>query len=600
VLEARDEQQLSSRGAFLVPVPMLRGGSETMHHVAGKLTILTLCLGLVPGCELPATGDDGLITLESGGPPDEPPIFLDQGWDDATRAAFYQTTQGSRMLPYEWFLHLEQANSRQAFRANSNMRRMGFLVDPATAANPDRLPIGFAKDVHPERGAALGLTCAACHTGELKYAGQRIRIDGGQSMGDLEQFQDGLLASLQATLADSGKFQRFGDNILGSDADASARAALRAEVEQVRDWWVGRVTRSRGLSPHGPSRTDAFTIIGNEVVCALFENPANCRPGVAPTQFPHLWDTSDFDWVQYNSSVHSPLGRNVGQVTGVFAEASFDQFGLNSSADIHNLVALENMIAQLRSPAWPEDLLGAIDHDLAAQGSAIYAAACASCHTLDPQPRTDPNAFGMTFAKVNFNTPLIFPDGTLIPPELGGLGTDPLAALSFATRVADPGPFTQAAAELGVIEPDGTVRVATLLNMSGTMIIQRFFAFSGLSDLEKLAYLGFREALRPSIAQLTTYKARPLNGIAFTAPFLHNGSVPSIYELLLPPSQRTKQFHVGNLEFDPVHLGYSTEPQAHTVLLDTTLLGNSNSGHYYGTNLSHDERMALIEYIKTL
>jgi hypothetical protein len=575
-----------------------------MHHVAGKLTVLTLCLGLLPGCELQATGDDGLITLEQGGPPDEPPIFLDQGWDDATRAAFYQTTQGSRMLPYEWFLHLEQADSRQAFRANSNMRRMGFLVDPVTDANPDRLPVGFAKDVHPERGASLGLTCAACHTGELEYAGQRIRIDGGQSMGDLEQFQDGLLASLQATLADSGKFKRFGDNILGSGASASARAALRAEVEQVRDWWVGRVTRSRGLSPHGPSRTDAFTIIGNEVVCALIQNPANCRPAVAPTQFPHLWDTSDFDWVQYNSSVHSPLGRNVGQVTGVFAEAFFDAGGLNSSADIDNLVALEDMISQLRSPAWPEDLLGPIDQELAAQGSAIYASACASCHTLDPQPRTDPNAFGVTFAKVNFATPLIFPDGSLIPPELGGLGTDPLAALSFATRRADAGPFADEAAARGILAEDGTAPVAGLLSISGGAIIQRFFLENGFFHedpfLRLYPYLGFRESLSPSIAQLTTYKARPLNGIAFTAPYLHNGSVPSMYELLLPPSQRTKQFHVGNLEFDPVHLGFSTTPQAHTVLLDTTLLGNSNAGHYYGTDLSHDERMALIEYIKTL
>ena len=63
-------------------------------------------------------------------------VFLDQGWDAATRAAFYQTTQGSRMLPYEWFLRLEQATSTQPFRSPPNMRRMGFLVDGESASNP--------------------------------------------------------------------------------------------------------------------------------------------------------------------------------------------------------------------------------------------------------------------------------------------------------------------------------------------------------------------------------------------------------------------------------------------------------------------------------
>jgi hypothetical protein len=115
-----------------------------------------------------------------------------------------------------------------------------------------------------------------------------------------------------------------------------------------------------------------------------------------------------------------------------------------------------------------------------------------------------------------------------------------------------------------------------------------------------IEYLGFRESPDPTVAQLTTYKARPLNGVAFTAPYLHNGSVASIYELLLPSEERLKKFYVGSKHFDPIYLGCSTKRQPNSVLLDTTALGNGNSGHEFGTDLNHDQRMAVIEYIKTL
>ncbi len=106
---------------------------------------------------------------------------------------------------------------------------------------------------------------------------------------------------------------------------------------------------------------------------------------------------------------------------------------------------------------------------------------------------------------------------------------------------------------------------------------------------------------------LLAYKARPLNGIWTSAPFLHNGSVPNLYQLLLPAAERDTQFHIGNWEFDPVTLGFATQPSENSFLFDTTLLGNSNAGHEYGTGyypdkpaLTESERWALIEYLKTL
>ena len=47
------------------------------------------------------------------------------------------------------------------------------------------------------------------------------------------------------------------------------------------------------------------------------------------------------------------------------------------------------------------------------------------------------------------------------------------------------------------------------------------------------------------------YKARPLAGMWATAPFLHNGSVPNLYYMLVPAAERPKKFFVGHREFDP-------------------------------------------------
>lgn len=556
-----------------------------MKNVRTKLALYTLggAIAITAGSVLAKDSRSELFKK-----PDNRVVFLEQGWDRDKRAMFYQTSQGSRMLPYEWFLKLEQARSSRKLSDPANMRKMGYLVDDRSDANPDRLPVGFAKDVDPIKGDAIGLTCAACHTGQLQYHGKKIRIDGGQSLGDLEQLQNAILASLSATLEDNKKFKRFSNNVIGRSASDTARGELLNKVKFYRDWWQARIERSRGFSPHGPSRTDAFTIIANEVTCWSLAIPENCITAAAPVQFPFLWNTPDFNWVQYNSSVHSPLGRNVGEVTGVFAEMEIATDGsIASSANINNLYDLEALLKELQAPEWPEDILGPIDRNLANQGSAIFADKCVSCHTEDPQPRTAPNVFGQTFAKVNFDTPL------------SELKTDSTTALSFATRRAFPGAFTPAAQALGAIGPDGKAPVATLLAISGSNIISEFFA-TGDVLRAPIEYLGYRESLLPTIAQITTYKARPLNGVAFTAPYLHNGSVASMYELLLPPNERLKTFYVGNPVFDPVHLGYSTQRTPNAVLLDTAAVGNGNSGHEFGTDLNHDERMAVIEYIKTL
>ena len=108
------------------------------------------------------------------------------------------------------------------------------------------------------------------------------------------------------------------------------------------------------------------------------------------------------------------------------------------------------------------------------------------------------------------------------------------------------------------------------------------------------------------------YKARPLNGIWATAPFLHNGSVPSLYQLLLPANDRDPVFYVGSREFDPVKVGFVSTQADANFRFDTATPGNRNSGHeghlFTETKddngnwraFTPDEIKALIEYMKTL
>ena len=97
--------------------------------------------------------------------------------------------------------------------------------------------------------------------------------------------------------------------------------------------------------------------------------------------------------------------------------------------------------------------------------------------------------------------------------------------------------------------------------------------------------------------------AQFLDGIWLRAPYLHNGSVPTLYDLLLPPAKRPKQFYRGYNVYDPGKVGYVTtgaEAQRAGTLHDTRERANSAQGHEFGTGITDDERWALVEYLKTL
>jgi mono/diheme cytochrome c family protein len=99
------------------------------------------------------------------------------------------------------------------------------------------------------------------------------------------------------------------------------------------------------------------------------------------------------------------------------------------------------------------------------------------------------------------------------------------------------------------------------------------------------------------------YIAAFLDGIWLRAPYLHNGSVPSLRDMLKPARERPKVFYRGYDVYDPENVGFVTQgPQAERVgtKYDVSARSNGNQGHEFGTNLSARDKDALIEYLKTL
>jgi hypothetical protein len=106
------------------------------------------------------------------------------------------------------------------------------------------------------------------------------------------------------------------------------------------------------------------------------------------------------------------------------------------------------------------------------------------------------------------------------------------------------------------------------------------------------------------------YVNAPLDGLWLRAPYLHNGSVPTLYDLLKPASERPHQFYRGYDVYDPINVGFVSnvprEGRKQYFLFQThtpdgrPIPGNSNQGHEYGTRLSEQERRQLLEYLKTL
>jgi hypothetical protein len=115
--------------------------------------------------------------------------------------------------------------------------------------------------------------------------------------------------------------------------------------------------------------------------------------------------------------------------------------------------------------------------------------------------------------------------------------------------------------------------------------------------LAELEADGYERPKEVGVRSTGKYFAATLNGVWARSPYLHNGSIRTMQDLLTPPAQRAKTFHRGSRVFDEQVIGYTDEG---AYLFDANGSGNANSGHDYGTHLSETKKRDLIEYLKTL
>lgn len=560
------------------------------------------------------------------------------GLTPVEREQLYHLSQGSVILPVSLLLALEQegtpSDGQRTYRPFlDNIERFGLLADPVGDFNPYGLPVGLTVDTNRLNGLQMvGMNCAMCHVAELHFQGKAFRIDGGPSLGQINLFLKGFAAELDATIKDAERRRRFVDRYarvrlrplprfpaVGAGAEGDdprtgpdpTNEGPLGRVLHALQYSVGNSTaasslRAAGAGPallnllkpefligteDGFGRNDAFAAGRNELF-GLYQGhgfPAglNAAAPTAPVSYPHTWGMRYTEWFQWGANTNSVLARNVGEALGTGAQ--FDAaHEYTSTLRLANLSALEWLQYQLTPPRYPEDLFGPIDRDKAARGKVIFDQTCALCHE--------------TYQKVgDLNEYKLL--------ALDDVGTDPGTATGFERNVmTDQGPQQFGLAAFAVIE---RVTSAYYREHQTPDSLRATW-----EDRARRPDPQFRQPLRqydqyPDTRDHGVYRAKTLTGIWATAPYLHNGSVPTIYDLLLPAEQRPKSFTVGSREYDPKKLGYVYRPDGDapqappgmsSFTLDTHTLGNYNTGHewWFYPKLTDDNRYEIIEFLKTL
>jgi hypothetical protein len=398
--------------------------------------------------------------------------------------------------------------------------------------------------------------------------------------------------------------------------------------------------------------------------------PENIKVADAPVRYPFLWNAAIQDKTQWpgfadNGSDLLALARNLGEVFGVFGQFEpkkdflLVDFLNNNSANFDGLSRLEDLIKLIGPPKWP----WTIDLPLAAQGKAIFErptaqGGCADCHGIKPGTVRFPfqNTWATPVQNVGTDTREYnivawkAKTGVLEGAFIPGL-TEPLEETDDAIkilRLAVLGSIIEhfasgrgdVTAGAQIAETDAEKREA-IQDKVDTARGQLDAVRERIEKARERFRSRFRQARKQAPQPLSeqlrelqgafripqnvpsapgarvaaeegppvgAYESRVLEGIWATAPYLHNGSVPTLADLLKPAAQRAKSFKIGN-NYDTVNVGLAADQTQFNFTLTTTGCatpqelnsGRSNCGHEFGTTTLNDaEKKALLEYLKTL
>ena len=454
---------------------------------------------------------------------------------------------------------------------NRVLRRFGFLIDakivnraPGAVAARTGLPLGMtAGDVAPVGGSVIrvsNLGCAACHGGVTYDAAgrplpDRVMLGMPNSSIDLEAY----------TLAIFRALRRFG----GSDRLLPAtltlypgmswreRASLRLLVLPLAQQRLGElagVDRPLPFPNGAPGSTNGVAALKAALQTPLLGGGRDDAGVVSiPDLGDRVWRTSllaDGAYAIPGKPRQMPTTAAMIDPAHLQALAAITTFFTVPSMGVHPDQAVSSLddataIMAFLKDYRPQAFPGAIDPARARAGAAVYAQHCAACHG--------------SYSAAQVPRLTRFPNWQG-PNWQKEVGTDPLRAAAFDRGLVDA-----------------------------------------------VAQTAYRS--RIAVQAGRGYVAPPLTGIWASAPYLHNGSVPTLAMLLDPPT-RAARFMVGGHALDFVNVGLKLDadgayppgyrPFSRAAWIDTGIAGRGNGGHLFGATLSAPDRAALIEYLKLL
>ena len=392
--------------------PVLRGILRLALRLALVLLVLILVVTFAPDLARYGTAELGKA-VDKGSKMLAPPLvaesqpekcaWLDQGWSKADSAWFHNVSQGTATfpVPYAWFKQLQRPEFfSSGLTSDPNyLERLGFIApnsDCDPPAPPEALegygvlPVGFAVlkgDMDPATGKpfedALGLTCAACHTGHIIYKGTELRIDGAPAMIDLENLERVIGLSVCYTDMFPWRRWRFAAAVADSQPPgpgAPDKATISQRLTDICNQKIfAKVFAENAIlkrlrlthSEEGFGQLDALNRIGNQVFHENLADPLNPElpavgvadggltqaafdhnfaPHTAPVSFPPIWDVPHFLWAQYDASILNPSIRNVGEAMGVAAKVNMTRPNdpahplFSSTAAVKTIAQIEELL----------------------------------------------------------------------------------------------------------------------------------------------------------------------------------------------------------------------------------------------------------------
>jgi hypothetical protein len=471
----------------------------------------------------------------------------------------YGSTGGERMdgIPYWLWVALpelfpEYLPDKMPGRGYS---AFGMIYEPGKDPRYD-LPIGMS--MRNFRGIdVVYLNCAVCHTGTVRdVPGAAPRIVPGMPA---NTFDLGAWGKFLTTIPKDQKFtpQRLLDQISKMQDDPHRRVKkpdlinrlifryLAAYLMRDQLLILGQRLSFINKDSWGPGRVDTFNA-PKALLNFPMEKYADPKELVGNVDFPSIWHQGprkgmQLHWDGNNTSVDE---RNL--------SAAFGTGAYPPTLDVDRVLRTAKWLETAKPLAYPYP----IDGSLATQGQRVYEEYCTRCHgTREPPFRREPPQ----------PNELV---GTVVPIEKIGTDRWRLDSYTWVLAVNQSTLYTGYEKDWGFDPP----------------YPQRFTHFR----------------------KQPGYANSPLDGIWLRAPYLHNGSVPNLWELLKPEKERVGSFYRGNDVYDPKNVGFvstiAEQSGQKFFFFDTCQPGNGNGGHTgpaYGTDLSDQEKWALVEYLKT-